>query len=194
MAAAGIGAGSQGLSDMASSGLGAYFANRESNQAWQRQKQIMKSRYQWMVGDLKAAGLNPILAVQGMSPGSGSPPTTAGVVGRVGNYAASAREAALLGAQLKNIEADTKYKESLGRGESAEADAKEVLRLPFTIFNNVNSGWSQFKSDMGREPEMSTGAGASDQSLPALINSGRSALKALSDWYMGGGMVRPEKK
>lgn len=35
------------------------------NQSWSRQKRVMQEKYQWAVRDLRAAGLNPILAATG---------------------------------------------------------------------------------------------------------------------------------
>jgi len=50
-------------------GLGeAGFSALAAHKSWKRQKAIMKNAIQWRVADMKAAGINPILAV---SPGGG---------------------------------------------------------------------------------------------------------------------------
>ena len=54
--------------------LGASSANRESQASTQRQmdfqKETMQNRYQWQYADMKKAGLNPIMAHMGASPGT----------------------------------------------------------------------------------------------------------------------------
>ncbi len=51
-------------------GVGHY----KSQLAWRRAKRAMKNRHQWEVGDLKAAGLNPILSA-GAAPSIAGPPS-----------------------------------------------------------------------------------------------------------------------
>lgn len=97
----------QGVTDMAQSGLGAYFTNRETNQAWSRQKAVYTRRYQWMMNDMKKAGLNPILAYQQGPAGGAAVPQSSSPHVQGSNYVASAKEAALMGAQLRNIDAQT---------------------------------------------------------------------------------------
>lgn len=48
-----------------------------AGQSWDRQKDAMTRRYQWLVGDLERAGLNRMLAIGGASPPSGSAPMAA---------------------------------------------------------------------------------------------------------------------
>lgn len=69
--------GAAGIS--AAAGLGGAFANESSSKgmakkAWQRQKKAMQKGIQWRTADLKAAGINPILA-SGASVGGGSAPS-----------------------------------------------------------------------------------------------------------------------
>jgi len=183
---------SQGLSDVASSAMSAYMANRENNQSWQRQKAIMKSRYTWMVGDLKRAGLNPILAVSGGSPPGGSPPTTPGIQGRPSDLASSAREAQELGLrgqvvkeQLNNIQADTRTKEAQaflvqqqGRSAKAVADKEEVTKIPYDFVNQLIDAVKD---------------GKGGAFLSGLINSGKSAAGEFQG-EMTGGPSREERE
>lgn len=69
MAAGGAwGAIAQGVTDIGKT----VAAGVASKIAWKRQKRILKNQIQWRVADMRAAGLNPILAVTqgGSSPGS----------------------------------------------------------------------------------------------------------------------------
>lgn len=53
------------------SGIGYALGNAASNKAWQRQKNVLQKGIRWRVKDLKAAGLNPILAAGGSISGMG---------------------------------------------------------------------------------------------------------------------------
>lgn len=51
-----------------------HWAQNDAAKAWKRQLWLMSNRYQLTVEDLKKAGLNPLLAVGGMSPGQATAP------------------------------------------------------------------------------------------------------------------------
>ncbi len=69
-------------------------------QAQKFTKKMMKNRFQWMVNDLRAAGLNPILAVRGFGPGIG-PSGIAGVGGGGGSIGSTALSSMKLKSELE---------------------------------------------------------------------------------------------
>lgn len=92
------------------SGQGAASANQQSAV---QAKRMYKHRYQWTVADLKAAGLNPMLAVQNGAPVPDTPRVEnvgeSAVRGASGG-ASAVVQARLAKAQMANIEADTNLK------------------------------------------------------------------------------------
>lgn len=104
-----------GAMGASSSGVGAnlatgYYNRSQSNKAYQRQKNAMKSRYQWTMGDMKAAGLNPILAYQQGSSGGVSVPQSSmsGVHGP--DVMSSAREGAQIAQNMRDWNLDKEAK------------------------------------------------------------------------------------
>lgn len=73
------------------------------------QEKAYRNRYQWTMEDMRAAGLNPMLAYQ---TGVGSAPSGAAGVYRdtISPAVGSAKEAAIAAETLKNIKADTSKK------------------------------------------------------------------------------------
>jgi len=59
-----------------------------ADQAWERQKKVLKNQIRWRVGDMRAAGLNPLLAIApGGGGGAGSVPQGRGGDGGRFDYA-----------------------------------------------------------------------------------------------------------
>lgn len=112
MAAAGM-AVAQGLTSIGN-WAGAIY-QRQKAEDWQ--EYVMKHRYQWLMKDLKAAGINPMFAFGsgGAQPGAGGVIQGATPAGSP-NYAAHARNIELLKAERQQVE-------EIARLKSAEADS-----------------------------------------------------------------------
>lgn len=85
----------------ASSAFGSHLNYMQGEQNRDQAARFMKKRYQYMVHDLKKAGLNPMLAVGGASPGSASPSNSIGNVDLSG-----VGEAISTAYQIKKMKAD----------------------------------------------------------------------------------------
>ncbi len=107
--------------------IAAHFAQKR---AWKYTQAMMKNRYQWMVGDLRAAGLNPILAVS-KSAGIGA----SGIPSIAGGMGATALGAMKLRAELDLLRstADKARSEAeLNRGRTKRVDL-EVKEFKPTV-------------------------------------------------------------
>ncbi len=108
IAAAGIGA--------ITSAFGAHKANKaaqaSSREQMAFQERSYKHRYQWQMADMKAAGLNPMLAYSSSAPGalSGTSYRPQNVLADAPAGVSSALQATRLKSELKNIAADTRLK------------------------------------------------------------------------------------
>lgn len=96
--------------------VGGYFAEKEaSEQQNKRRKQTQKKAYQWTMEDMRAAGLNPILAYQqGPTSAGGVNMTNVPDMGGIGTSAAGSK-AALEGATAKTKQ--TSIQDDLVRGQ-----------------------------------------------------------------------------
>jgi len=140
-----IGAGIAAAAGLATSALGAQQANKFNKREAQKnrdfQQAMFSTRYQMTMADMKAAGLNPILAYKqgGGNPPGGSLARGAENIGSAGIAGASAATSSALGAirqreELKNIEASRNLiktqTEALQGSVSAARKAKEVYDGP----------------------------------------------------------------
>lgn len=126
---------------LASLGTSAYTASvnaeqSEAQRAWM--EQMAQLRYQYQVKDLKAAGLNPMLAYMQSPAGAGTGSAASigqpNVAGAMGVGATAALAAKRQKAEIKNINEDTRLKQTEGKYKgSQEALARaayttEVMR------------------------------------------------------------------
>lgn len=70
-------------------------SHRFADQSWKRQKKVLQNQIQWRVNDMKAAGLNPILAAQSAF-GGGAPSVATAQAGLQSGASGAARGAEAL--------------------------------------------------------------------------------------------------
>lgn len=140
MAAAGIGAAVGAVSEANQQAAGYFMAREASDQAWKRQKRVLQNQIQWRVADLRAAGLNPILAAQSAF-GGGAPSVAQTQVPQstASRGAEAGINAALKGSQreqakaaVNNLNADSKVKTAaatteLGKQVQLQAAAEQSI-------------------------------------------------------------------
>jgi len=109
--AAGIGAAGQGMSGIISGLWGKYGADK----AWKRQKKVLKNQIQWRVGDMRQAGLNPLLSISGgVSGGAGAVPQgRAGPIGAGPDFAGAMQKVSSAHALRASAEKDLESAELL---------------------------------------------------------------------------------
>lgn len=130
--AAGVAGGGNLLSNVLSWGLGEASANR----AWRKQKKILKNQIQWRVADMRAAGLNPLLAVSGgVSGGAGAAPMGRGSGGgRLGSEIVEAYKTGKL--------IDSLVKEQKGKATEQMMKARAAELLPALMEAQVAAQWA----------------------------------------------------
>ncbi len=150
---------------VASSALGASFAQKQAKKAWKRQQQMYKHRYQWQMEDMRKAGLNPILAYRQTPPGTtisgGGPPAGMGSGGAgLASAGVSAKaerrnqrtQGMLLNAQLDLIKGQT-FKEY---GVGVEANQRALNQrdlLPYMINSaDASARAAQFETNLLTSP------------------------------------------
>ncbi len=115
--------------------IAAHFAQKRQHKYI---KKYMKNKYQWMVDDLRAAGLNPILAYNNQ-PSMGQP----GIPSIAGGQGATAISAMKLKSELRMLDASAKKMEA----EAAQAQSRAALNIGQA--KKVRLEVSEFKPSVG---------------------------------------------
>lgn len=122
-----------GAFNLGSSAVSAYFS-------WKHQKEVMQNRHQWEVGDLRKAGLNPILSAGG----SGAPGNAPSIV------APDLAGAFKSGAETSTQHSEKSLKEALQKqtyiqNSALQADAGLKRAQSVAADSSSNLMWSQTK-------------------------------------------------
>lgn len=170
--AAGTGAAIGGIAGGILGAAGSIFSGKQSADY---AEESYKHRYQWMVKDLRKAGLNPMLAV---SQGPGSPPQpdfpNAGEAAATGAKAGSAVALARLEAQ--NIEAATDLARHQGNKAAAEGKAQEMTNLMM----EANPLYQSAKSTLGEKGEVTGPSALATDRFQAELAQVKNAAEKLS--------------
>jgi len=96
------------------------------NQNWSRQKRVMQEKYQWMVRDLKAAGLNPVLAATGGLKGASLPAMSQSSSGHLGSSVASGLAAGATASKASSEIAKNRAVEDAATAQSRKANEEAL--------------------------------------------------------------------
>lgn len=149
-----------GMNDNAASAQAASAANAQT-------EHMYKNRYQWQVQDMRAAGLNPILAAMNGAPsaGSGAMANTFSAADRAINGASAAANIRLANENIQNVKAQTAAANAqtaktaaetikLGRdepwGKFVKQAGNNILKLLDNLPNipdTINSAWQSYKEN-----------------------------------------------
>ena len=155
---AGIGAGGSILGAL----IGGSFGQAADSKAFGRQKWMMSNSHQLEVGDLKAAGLNPMLSGMG---GSGA--SASSVSNTAGQTASAGASAGASAARLATQEVDTLK----AQADSARASAANSL-----------AGADKAKAETDyttRRTEVELGGSGSTESIMGGVSTGRQPVEGL---------------
>lgn len=128
--ASGVGSMLAGLgSSVAAQGTGWGLGDLAAKKAFKRQKKILNNQIQWRVGDMRAAGINPLLAVGGGFGGGGAsvPMGTTSAVdyaGAMDKYVKAKTGKNMMDFLVKKIEADIRGVEAGNVRDTATAAAQ----------------------------------------------------------------------
>lgn len=108
--------------DATSAYLSAKMDRRSQKRAIRFQREMAQNKYQYAVKDLIAAGINPIMAVRGMSGGTGGAGVGVPTSPRVSGYAQTAKQGAMATQEMANLRAT----EAATRAATKVSKAQEV--------------------------------------------------------------------
>lgn len=95
------------LDGLTGGALGSHFSKEAFKKAWAAQQVMAQNQIRWRVGDLRAAGLNPILAAGTAGGGGGaSAPSSQFHSANVQGTVSNAHQGLLMRQQLRNMEAE----------------------------------------------------------------------------------------
>lgn len=114
-----------------------------SNDAWRRQKRVLQNQIQWRVADLRAAGLNPILAA-GSFLGGGAPSVVAARATDIGQAGAA-------GAASATKAYKSKAERELARSAGGQAKAGTKSLLTQADANTAQAALAYANADLARE-------------------------------------------
>lgn len=133
--------------------------HRFSDQSWKRQKKVLQNQIQWKVNDLRAAGLNPILAASsalaGGAPGVHTPQSAdfGGGVSRGTSAGISARK---VSPEVKALQAQTQANNAAAQASAMRAGREAEATNTERTMQAAQRAAAEASSANARQTEMAT--------------------------------------